>query len=74
MDAIAEWIGLLRSDHELTPVFCTSLADAMRDRKLTFGDRVHCSVLRPFFLSAADEARIREASERIAAIGERSHS
>jgi hypothetical protein len=28
-------------------------------------------VLRPFFLSAADEARIREASERIAAIGER---
>jgi hypothetical protein len=71
MDAIAEWIGLLRSDHELTPVFCTSLADAMRDRKLTFGDRVHCPVLRPFFLSAADEARIREASERIAAIGER---
>jgi Circularly permuted ATP-grasp type 2 len=71
MDAIAEWTGLLRPDHELTPVFCTSLADAMRDRKLTFGDRVHCPVLRPFFLSAADEARIREASERIAAIGER---
>ena len=71
MDAIAEWTGLLRADHELTPVFCTSLADAMRDRKLTFGDRVHCPVLRPFFLSAADEARIREASERIAAIGER---
>ena len=22
----------------------------MRDRKLTFGDRVHCPVLRPFFL------------------------
>jgi uncharacterized circularly permuted ATP-grasp superfamily protein len=71
MDAIAEWTGLLRPDHELTPVFCTSLADAMRDRKLTFGDRVHCPVLRPFFLSAADEARIRVASERIAAIGER---
>jgi hypothetical protein len=71
MDAIAEWTGLLRPDHELTPVFCTSLADAMRDRKLTFGDRVHCPVLRPFFLSASDEARIREASERIAAIGER---
>ena len=71
MDAIAEWTGLLRPDHELTPIFCTSLADAMRDRKLTFGDRVHCPVLRPFFLSATDEARIRDASERIAAIGER---
>jgi uncharacterized circularly permuted ATP-grasp superfamily protein len=71
MDASTEWTGLLRPDHELTPVFCTSLADAMRDRKLTFGDRVHCHVLRPFFLSAADEVRIREASERIAAIGER---
>jgi hypothetical protein len=71
MDPIAEWTGLLRPDHELTPIFCTSLADAMRDRKLTFGDRVHCPVLRPFFLSAADEARIRVASERIAAIGER---
>lgn len=71
MDAVTEWTGLLRPDHELTPVFCTSLADAMRDRKLTFGDRVHCPVLRPFFLSAADETRIREATERIAAIGER---
>ncbi len=40
-------------------------------RKLTFGDRVHCPVLRPFFLTAADEARIRSASEAIAAIGER---
>ena len=71
MDAIAAWMRLLRPDHELTPLFCTSLADAMRDRKLTFGDRVHCPVLRPFFLSANDEERIRVASERIAAIGER---
>ena len=40
---------------------------AMRARKLTFGDRIHSPFLRPFFLSAADEARIRRASETIAA-------
>jgi hypothetical protein len=71
MTAIDEWHSLLRSDHELTPEFCASFAQAMRARKLTFGARVHCSVLRPFFLSAADESRIRKASETIAAIGER---
>ena len=32
---------------------------------------MHCPVLRPFFLTAADEARIRTASETIADIGER---
>jgi hypothetical protein len=71
MDAVAAWTALLRPGHELTPEYALSLAEAMRQRKLTFGDRVHCSVLRPFFLSAADEARIRTASETIAAIGER---
>jgi uncharacterized circularly permuted ATP-grasp superfamily protein len=71
MDPIAEWHALLRSDHELTPEYSSSIADAMRAQKLTFGDRVHCSVLRPFFLTAADESRIRGASEAIAAVGER---
>ena len=63
--------ALLRPERELTPEFCASFAAAMRERKLTFGDRVHCPFLRPFFLTAADEARIRAASETIAAIGER---
>ena len=71
MDAVAAWTALLRPEHELTPEFTLSLADAMRQRKLTFGDRVHCPVLRPFFLTAADETRIRTASETIADIGER---
>jgi hypothetical protein len=71
MDAVAAWNALLRPDRELTPEFTAALADAMRQRKLTFGNRVHCSVLRPFFLSSRDEARIRTASEAIAAIGER---
>ena len=43
----------------------------MRARKLTFGDRVHSPFLRPFFLSASDEVRIRRAAETIAAVGER---
>jgi uncharacterized circularly permuted ATP-grasp superfamily protein len=71
MDAAAAWTALLRPDRELTAEFAASLADAMRGQKLTFGDRVHCRVLRPFFLTAGDEARIRMASETIAAIGER---
>jgi uncharacterized circularly permuted ATP-grasp superfamily protein len=71
MDPVAAWHALLRPDHELTPDYCMSFADAMRARKLTFGNRVHCPVLRPFFLTAAEEARIRRASEVIAAIGER---
>ena len=71
MDAVAAWTALLRPGHELTPEYALSLAAAMRQRKLTFGDRVHCPVLRPFFLTAADEARIRAATEAIAAIGER---
>jgi hypothetical protein len=71
MDPVAAWTALLRPERELTADFAASLAEAMRQRRLTFGDRVHCPVLRPFFLTAADEARIRTASEAIAAIGER---
>jgi hypothetical protein len=71
MDAIGDWHALLRPDKELTPRYSTELAAAMRARKLTFGQRVHCPFLRPFFLSSADEARIRAAAETIAALGER---
>lgn len=71
MDAIDRWHGLLRADRELSPAFCRAFADSMRAKKLTFGDRVHCPFLRPFFLTDGDEARIRIASETIAAAGER---
>lgn len=71
MAAIEAWHALLRPEVELSPEFCAELAGAMRARKLTFGERVHCPFLRPFFLSAADEARIRAAAETIAAAGER---
>ncbi|HEY7498298.1 MAG TPA: hypothetical protein VH740_07285 [Vicinamibacterales bacterium] len=71
MDAIGEWHALLRPTEELTPRFTSAFAAAMRERKLTFGTRVHCPFLRPFFLSADDEARIVAAAETIAAVGER---
>lgn len=71
MNAIDAWHALLRPDEELSPEFTRQFAATMRARKLTFGDRVHCPFLRPFFLSAADEARMRQAAETIAALGER---
>ena len=71
MDAIEAWHALLRPGVELSPRFTRDLSAAMRERKLTFGDRIHCPFLRPFFLTAAEEARMRMAAESIAAFGER---
>jgi hypothetical protein len=71
MDLIGDWHALLRPDEELTPKFTNAFAASMRARKLTFGQRVHCPFLRPFFLTAADESRIRAAAETVAALGER---
>jgi hypothetical protein len=71
MEAAAAWHALLRPGEELTRQFTSGLAAAMRERKLTFGDRIHCPFLRPFFLTERDEARMRAAAESIAALGER---
>jgi uncharacterized circularly permuted ATP-grasp superfamily protein len=71
MNLADAWHALLRQDVELTPAFCGGFAASMRARKLTFGDRVHCPFLRPFFLTSADEARIRHSAETMAALGER---
>jgi uncharacterized circularly permuted ATP-grasp superfamily protein len=70
MDLAAEWHSLLRPD-ELSPAACLRFAASLRERKLTFGDRVHCPFLRPFLLTEADERRIRVAAETLAAAGER---
>jgi hypothetical protein len=71
MDAIGAWHALLRPEVELSPAACAAFAASMRARKLTFGDRIHCPFLRPFFLTEPDEARMRAAAETIAALGER---
>ena len=65
------WHTLLRPDVELSPAYSAELNARMRAEKLKFGDRVHCPFLRPFFLSAEDDRRVREVTEAIAAIGER---
>jgi uncharacterized circularly permuted ATP-grasp superfamily protein len=65
------WHSLLQAGGELTPEFCEGLAARMRAAKLTFGDRVHCPFLRPFFISEADDARVRQVAETVAALGER---
>ena len=71
MDPITDWHALLRPDEELTPRYTAAFATAMRGQKLTFGQRVHCPFLRPFFLTPGDETRIRNAAQTIAALGER---
>ena len=70
-ETIDAWHALLRPEEELTPAFTARLAAEMRTRRLTFGDRVHCPFLRPFFLRPDDETRIRGAAEMLAAMGER---
>ena len=47
------------------------LLERLRRAKLTFGDRVHCPFLRPFFLSPEDEQRVRTVAETVAELGER---
>jgi uncharacterized circularly permuted ATP-grasp superfamily protein len=43
----------------------------MRAERLTFGERIHCPFLRPFFLTTQDEDRVRQVAEKIAELGER---
>ena len=64
-------ISLLRPDVELAPAFSNELNARMRAQRLVFGDRIHCPFLRPFFLSAEDEQRVRAVAETIAVLGER---
>lgn len=69
--AAETWHALLRPDVEMGAAFCDDLAARMRAQRLTFGDRIHCPFLRPFFLDEADEQRVRKVVESIAAVGER---
>lgn len=71
MNLIDRWHSLLRPDVELSREYTSEFSASMRARKLTFGDRVHCPFLRPFFLTEGDESRMRTAAETIAALGER---
>lgn len=67
----AIWHSLLRPDVELSPTFSDQWKSRLRAARLTFGDRVHCPFLRPFFVDELEEARVRPVAETIAALGER---
>jgi hypothetical protein len=66
-----DWHAILKSTLLRVPALPEDLFQRMRNAKLTFGDRVHCPFLRPFFLSPEDEARVRTVAETIADLGER---
>ena len=68
-DAAAAWHALVRDDGGAN--LCGALAAAMHARRLTFGGRLLCPFLRPFFLAPGDEARIRRAAETLWHLGER---
>jgi hypothetical protein len=63
------WNSLLA--REDASAMCARLSARMRERRLRFGDRVICPFLRPFFLDAADEARVRGVAETLWTLGER---
>ena len=67
--AVSSWHRLV---HEVaTPQRCAELAGQMRARRLTFGGRLLCPFLRPFFLASADEARVKVAAETLWRLGEK---
>src|SRR5581483_9563956 len=51
-DPVAAWHSLVAE--RAASAVCAGLADRMRERRLTFGGRLLCPFLRPFFLEAAE--------------------
>jgi hypothetical protein len=66
-----DWHEILKTLLLRMPGLPQDLFRRMRRAKLTFGDRVHCPFLRPFFLSPEDEERVRTVAEALADLGER---
>src|SRR5215472_6917118 len=65
------WHKLLTQELQRSPEFTEQFYERLRAAKLTFGNRVHCPFLRPFFLSPEDEQRVRTVAEKMAELGER---
>jgi hypothetical protein len=70
-DPVEQWDALLRPAIKKSPTLARKFLVQVRSAKLTFGRRVHCPFLRPYFLSPQDEARVRRVAETIAALAER---
>ncbi|PYR06426.1 MAG: hypothetical protein DMF99_26085 [Acidobacteria bacterium] len=79
VDPVQRWNELLEEEQRTTATshdqpatrLCASLAEEMRARRLTFGGRLLCPFLRPFFLDSRDEARVKDAAETLWILGER---
>ena len=70
-DAVESWNELLGPALQESPDFPKDFLKRLRVAKLVFGKRVHCPFLRPYFLSTADEDRVRRATETLAQLAER---
>ena len=70
-EAAEQWHKLLKTKLRNSPKFTEHFYAQLHAAKLTFGNRVHCPFLRPFFLSSADEHRVRVVAETMAALAER---
>jgi hypothetical protein len=68
-DPITHWHALVREENGGR--LCDALAAHMRERRLTFGGRLLCPFLRPFFLPPGDEQRVKHAAETLWRLGER---
>jgi uncharacterized circularly permuted ATP-grasp superfamily protein len=68
-DPIGVWHALVREGTDAN--LCAGLAARMRERHLTFGGRLLCPFLRPFFLDPGDEGRVKRAAETLWRLGER---
>ncbi|MGC2391915.1 MAG: hypothetical protein WA621_21155, partial [Candidatus Acidiferrum sp.] len=66
-----DWTEILKATLLRVPALPEDLFKRLRRANLTFGDRVHCPFLRPFFLTPEDEERVRIVAETIADLGER---
>ncbi|MGB8476568.1 MAG: hypothetical protein WCE61_21000 [Candidatus Acidiferrum sp.] len=71
LDPAEAWNDILKATLRRVPTLPEDFFKRLRHAKLTFGDRVHCPFLRPFFLSPEEEERVREVAETIAELGER---
>jgi hypothetical protein len=69
--AAEQWHKLLEAELRSSAKFTENFYERLRAARLTFGDRVHCPFLRPFFLSPEDEQRVRNVAETMAELGER---
>ncbi len=65
-EAAEQWHKLLQAKLRSSPKFTENFYAQLRAAKLTFGNRVHCPFLRPFFLSPEDEQRVRVVAETMA--------